>query len=184
MCLLPRSSEITRFLFDILGRSHNSKVEEVFGKFVAAMLVLGLNLAIQPVQMGIRALIVDTCPPDQQFRASAYASCSTGIGSVLGYASAFIRLSRWFPWLGDTQFKCLAVLASSALGSTIVVTLFTIKESVQSRSKGIKRGLGVRRVLRQVMACARLMPLDVRGICKVQFFSWMGWFPFLFYITT
>ncbi|GAB7355659.1 hypothetical protein MBLNU459_g6371t1 [Dothideomycetes sp. NU459] len=28
------------------------------------------------------------------------------------------------------------------------------------------------------------MPIAIRRVCRVQFFSWIGWFPFLFYATS
>src|SRR5690554_5972486 len=30
----------------------------------------------------------------------------------------------------------------------------------------------------------RKLPAEIQRICNVQFFAWMGWFPFLFYATT
>lgn len=30
----------------------------------------------------------------------------------------------------------------------------------------------------------RRLPVEIQRICNVQFFAWMGWFPFLFYSTT
>lgn len=30
----------------------------------------------------------------------------------------------------------------------------------------------------------RTLPVEIQRICNVQFFAWMGWFPFLFYSTT
>ena len=185
MCLLPWSGDLIHHLLHSFGSDHNSTAVVLPSGIVAAVLILALNVAIQPVQMGIRALIIDTCPPHQQVEAMAYSSCITGVGSVLGYASGFMNLSSWLPWLGDTQFKCLSVAASLALGSTVAVTLFVIKEKeVIFDIEGDNRGTRVFEVVRQVLHSVRLMPTGMKRVCKAQFFAWMGWFPFLFYITT
>jgi solute carrier family 45, member 1/2/4 len=148
-------------------------------------LIWALNVAIQPVQMGIRAMIVDCCPPHQQVQASAYASSITGVGSILGYASGFVNLPSFFPWLGDTQFKCLCVVASVALGSTVALSCSVIKEkSVLFEDEVIGQGIGPLTVFRQVLRSVKLMSKRMKRICTVQFFAWIGWFPFLFYITT
>ena len=183
MLLLPWSGDFICSLFS-LDEGQETAALTLRG-IVAASLIWGLNVAIQPVQMGIRALIVDACPLDQQVQASAYASCITGVGSILGYASGFVKLPRLFPWFLDTQFKCLCVIASVALGSTVILTCSTIKErKVIFDDDGIVKSVGVLGVFKQVIRSVKMMSSKMRRICAVQFFSWLGWFPFLFYITT
>jgi solute carrier family 45 protein 1/2/4 len=179
MCLLPWSAEIVHEIFC------KTDAAILVTKIVAATLILGLNVAVQPLQMGIRALIVDACPPHQQVQAVAYASCITGVGSILGYSSGFMKLPLLLPFFGNTQFKCLSAIASLALGSTVAVTLITIKEKkVVFEGTGTNTGVGIVGVFKQVLKSAKLMSGDMKRVCKVQFFAWMGWFPFLFYITT
>jgi len=178
MCLLPWSAEIVHELFC------STKAANFVTKLLAATLILGLNVAVQPLQMGIRTLIVDACPPHQQVQAVAYASCITGVGSILGYSSGFMKLPILLPWFGNTQFKCLSAIASLALFSTVAVTLITIEEKkVVFDGAGSNCGVGIG-VFKQVLKSAKLMSPDMKRVCKVQFFAWMGWFPFLFYITT
>jgi solute carrier family 45 protein 1/2/4 len=45
-------------------------------------------------------------------------------------------------------------------------------------------GLGVVSFFRQITAAMFRLPPQIRKVCEVQFFNWIGWFPFLFYITT
>lgn len=179
MCLLPWSAEIVHGIFC------KTDAAVLVTKILAATLILGLNIAVQPLQMGIRALVVDACPPHQQVQAVAYASCITGVGSILGYSSGFMKLPLLLPFFGNTQFKCLSAIASLALGSTVAVTLFTIKEKkVIFDGAGANTGVGIVGVFKHVLKSAKLMSGDMKRVCKVQFFAWMGWFPFLFYITT
>ena len=185
MLLLPWTGEIVSCLFNGFGNNAQSTAAFVVRGLVAASLIWGLNIAIQPVQMGTRALICEACPSHQKLQATAYSSCITGIGSVFGYASGFVNLPLLLPWLGDTQFKCVCVVASLSLGVTIAVTLYVVQErELIVADEDMKTGLGVFNVFRQVYTCVVGMPEDMKMVCKVQFFAWVGWFPFLFYVTT
>src|SRR6186713_3054672 len=61
---------------------------------VAAIFVWTLNFAIQPLQGGLRALIVDCNPPEQMDVANAWASRMVSAGSLIGYGSGFFDLPR------------------------------------------------------------------------------------------
>jgi solute carrier family 45 protein 1/2/4 len=152
---------------------------------VASAWIWALNIAIQPVQAGIRALIVDCCPPGQQVQANAYASCIICLGTVLGYASGFVSLPNTLPWLGNTQFKGLCVVASVALCLTVAATCLVVKEEIfVTNNQNLDSGSGVFAVFGQILTTAKTMPSKIRRVCMVQFFAWLGWFPFLFYVTT
>lgn len=151
---------------------------------MAAAWIWALNIAIQPVQGGLRAIIVDCVPPKQQVRACAYASSSAGIGSILGYTAGYISLPKYLPWLGDTQLKGLCLIASVALGSTVAITCFTAKEKCfVDLDAGLKKQ-SFAETFRQIFRNLETCPRNIRKICMVQFFAWIGWFPFLFYITS
>jgi solute carrier family 45 protein 1/2/4 len=87
--------------------------------------------------------------------------------------------------LGDTQFKVLCVIASIALSLTLLISCLSIKER-DPRLEGppASDNPGLFAFFRQVFSAVRRLPPQIRMICEVQFFSWIGWFPFLFYITT
>ena len=44
--------------------------------------------------------------------------------------------------------------------------------------------MGVISFFRQVSTSLIRLPLQIRRVCEVQFFNWMSWFTYLFYITT
>lgn len=44
--------------------------------------------------------------------------------------------------------------------------------------------IGALDIFKQIFSTARNLPPRVAAICWVQFFCWLGWFPFLFYSTT
>jgi solute carrier family 45 protein 1/2/4 len=77
------------------------------------------------------------------------------------------------------------VVASFALGLTVAVSLSVIKDKkVAFDDEEMKTGVGFIDVFRQVLRSVTCMPRDMKRVCKVQFFAWLGWFPFLFFITT
>jgi solute carrier family 45, member 1/2/4 len=109
----------------------------------------------------------------------------TGVGNVLGYIFGYLNLPQYFSFFGNTQFKVLVVLASIALGTTVFVSIFSIKErNPQLDSAPRDYDEGVLAFFKQVFSSMRRLPPQIRKVCEIQFFHWIGWFPFLFYITT
>ena len=185
MLALPWTADVNGFLFSRFGGDVEGRAAVVVRGMIATCWIWALNISIQPVQAGIRALVVDSCPPKQQVQASAYASCITGVGSIFGYSSGFIPLPQVLPWLGNTQFKGLCAIASLALGSTVAVTCSIVDERIYAlHGVELRQQSGVVAVFRQILRRLRRMPRMIKRVCTVQFFAWMGWFPFLFYITT
>ena len=143
------------------------------------------SLTFSLVQAGIRAFIVDNAPAHQQESANAWASRITGVGNVLGYVFGYINLPKHFPFFGNTQFKVLSLFASIALSSTLLISCLSIRERDPRLEGPPSNGNpGLFAFFGQVYASIRRMPPQIRKVCEVQFFSWIGWFPFLFYITT
>lgn len=185
MLALPWTADVSAFLFPLFGADVRGRAAVIARGITAAAWIWALNASIQPIQAGIRALVVDSCPPKQQVQASAYASCATGVGSVVGYASGFVPLPQVLPWLGDTQFKGLCVIASVALGSSVAITcLAVVENTVEPKAEVIREEHGVVAAFNQIFTKLRTLPRPIQRVCVVQFFAWMGWFPFLFYITT
>ena len=96
-----------------------------------------------------------------------------------------MRLPKLLPFLGDTQFKALCVIASISLASTVGISCAYVRERDPRLDGSVEESrLGVVAFFRQVFKAMRRLPPRIRAICQVQFFAWIGWFPFLFYITT
>ena len=80
----------------------------------------------------------------------------------------------------------LCVFASFALVGTVAISSLTIHERDPrlDQPPGFEKSKGVLSFFRQIFrSVVRLSP-QVRKVCEVQFFNWIGWFPFLFYSTT
>jgi solute carrier family 45 protein 1/2/4 len=160
---------------------------------VGVALIFCVYISIQPVQGGTRALIAEACPSNQQQEANAWVSRISGLASVLGYLSAYLDLPQYMSWFGDTQFKNLSVLASLSLALSVGLTCTYV---VEERSTGYTNTISndeemelnlryrvMKRISRLFQGFATL-PRQIWYILIVQFFAWMGWFPYLFYLST
>jgi solute carrier family 45 protein 1/2/4 len=151
----------------------------------ASLFICFLNIAIQAVQCGARALIVDKCPPHQQDRANACASCMIGIGNIISYSIGSSDLSSIVLSPDESQVKGMSLLASSILGLTVWLTCVSITEDnlplLQSRTD-FKSPYALE-TLKQIFTAAKNLSALSKRVYIVQFFSWMGWFAFLTYNT-
>ncbi|KAI9810571.1 MAG: hypothetical protein M1832_001241 [Thelocarpon impressellum] len=182
---LAWAREISRGFLGVFGAAPESEGVRTSTIVVAVVFVYVLDFSINTVQAAIRAFIVDCAPTHQQESANAWAGRITGVGNILGYLAGYVDLPRIMPFFGRTQFQVLCVIASIALGSTVLVSCLFVPER-DPRLEGAapaSRG-GVLAFFRQVFSSIRRLPPQIRAVCAVQFFAWIGWFPFLFYITT
>jgi len=140
-----------------------------------------LNAAIRPVQAGLRALIVDSCPAEQQIQATSITSCMIIIGGAIGYGCGFLDIPEGPIWVEHTQFKGLCIIASISLGLTVAITSTVVLEKTQPQ---MSQNFKYRHIYQEILRTFRLLPRRFKAVCIVQFFSWLTWFPFLFSITT
>ncbi|KAJ2254248.1 hypothetical protein GGI13_002271 [Coemansia sp. RSA 455] len=147
-----------------------------------------LDFAINCIQASMRALIVDSLPTSRQDAGTAWASRMIGAGNVAGYLMGFLDLVHLLPFLGSTHMQVLTSIASLALVATVSITCYFTTETPLARlptqlrtsdsSSGSLRALGA------IFTSIRSLPKAIKGVCRIQLFSWIGWFPFLFYGTT
>ena len=128
---------------------------------------------------------MDNAPTHQQESANAWASRLTGVGNMLGYIFGYINLPGILPFLGKTRFQILCAIASLALGITLFVSCYYIKER-DPRLDGppASEKLGIVSFFKHVFKSIRYLPPQIAKVCEVQLAAWVGWFPFLFYATT
>ncbi|RDW87905.1 MFS general substrate transporter-43 [Coleophoma crateriformis] len=185
MCLLGQAwaQELTSAVTCLVGGDHQSKLVANVTAAMAVLLVIALNIAIQPVQGCLRAFIVDSCPKDQQDTANAWAGRIISIANVSSYFCGSIDLPSSLPFLGHTQFQVLCSITSIWLAISIAITCWMTKDPPIIRNKtGMANDEGLLRKLGRLITSFRQLPLQVQRVCAVQFFAWMGWFPFLFYM--
>ena len=151
---------------------------------LATVLVYTMNASIQPIQAGLRSIIIENCPAHQQAEAAAWTSVLMGVGNTFGYFCGSTELPDLFGLRRLTQFQCLCLIASLALVITTSINC-TIKEDYSARSLPVRlERTGIKVICRDLIHTYRFMPRKVRKVCQIQFCAWMGWFPFLFYSTT
>lgn len=183
------------------GSSTDARFREEPVRAVAAYMtvffIVSLNIALQPLQGGLRALTADVCPRAQQPTATAVAGAVVSASNILSYAVGFVDLRRIAVLQalgGDSQFAMLCILTSGTLAVSVGLTCLGVRErSALDDDDGLythsaaARGSPYNTVRAQLWyLCTSFprLPRQVQQVFKVQFFSWMGWFPFLFYATT
>ncbi|KAI9879696.1 MAG: hypothetical protein M1830_007643 [Pleopsidium flavum] len=107
------------------------------------------------------------------------------IGHLVGYGAGTLDLVEVFgTTLGDTQFKQLTVIAAAALLFAVGVTSYAVKERILISARDSDAKSGAVRMITQILRTTFHLPARIQAICWVQFWAWIGWFPFLFYSTT
>lgn len=185
LMLLAWTREIVGGIFHVFGVPRDSRFIANAAILFAVLLIYVLDFSINVIQAAIRAFIVDNAPTHQQDSANAWASRLTGVGSIIGYLFGYVNLPKYLWFFGDSQFKVLCFVASTALATTLLISCITIKER-DPRLEGdpVEQKSGVLAFFNHLRHAVRRLPPQIRKICIVQCWAWLGWFPFLFYTTT
>lgn len=113
------------------------------------------------------------------------ASRMVSIGHLIGYAVGTLDLVKIFGTsLGDTQFKKLTIVAALGLLVAVGTTSYAVTERVLIAGKAADANYGGIKIIKQITQTTMQLPPRIQAICWAQFWSWIGWFPFLFYSTT
>lgn len=181
---LPRTGLLVDFMFKAFGGPTDGRAAILTKRVVATAWIWVLNIAMQPVQVGLKALVVDCCPRKQHPSAQAYSSCTSAIGAIYGYASGFLPLKAFGTLFGKSQFEVISVTTSLALGLTVLITCLNVKEAKPATNEVLGKKISGFATVRHAVNSIRSMPFMVKEILRVQFFAWIGWFLFLFYVTS
>lgn len=126
---------------------------------------------------------MDVAPPEHQNQANTWAGIMIGFGNILGYFMGFVNLPEWFPFLGTTQMKALCMLATAWFSITLFITCMFINEKRFEQDE-FEQSRPWFYPLQDFYHALYDLPEPVQNVCNVQFWSWLGWFPFLFYSTS
>ncbi|RFU26434.1 hypothetical protein B7463_g9911, partial [Scytalidium lignicola] len=173
--------EIVGGALGVFGADRDSQFSKTSIIVVATLLVYILDFSINTVQAGIRAFILDCAPSHQQEAANAMASRVVGVGNIIGYVAGYTNLPRYFWFFGKTQFQILCLIASIALGSTVILSSATIKERDPRHDPLPPGKMGFVSFFKSLFKSIRRLPPQTRKVCEVEFFAWVGFFPMLFY---
>ncbi|KAK4961017.1 hypothetical protein LTR10_001506 [Elasticomyces elasticus] len=110
----------------------------------------------------------------------------TGIGHMMMYGLGALDLDSLLGgFLGDTQFKKVCAIAAVAMVIAQGISCWAVTERVYvGDTTTVQRSDGILTILRQIYSTTMNVPERIQAICMVQYWSWIGWFPFLFYGST
>lgn len=153
---------------------------------LAVLTIYALDFAINAVQACCRSLIVDTLPISKQQAGSAWASRMGASGNIIGYLVGSIDLVNWLPaWIGgETQFKKMTVISTLGLFAGVGTTCYAVTERRLLTPSTDGTSESAFSVLSSLWHRTIHLPPRIQAVCWVQFWSWIGWFPFLFYSST
>ena len=167
----------------------SSIVQHDFGDWVPIVLVIGgfyiLDFCINVVQAAARALIVDQLPLQYQQSGNSWASAMISLGNICGYLAGSIELVSVMVF-AQTQMKALVLLAILVLVVCVGITCAYVREEpsdLASRCQLRRRTTGFANPFKSLMSSMRLFPTTLKLVLLVQFFAWVGWFPFNFFLT-
>ncbi|PVU84982.1 hypothetical protein BB560_007197 [Smittium megazygosporum] len=132
----------------------------------------------------LRALPIDILPAHSQLSASTWNSFMTGVGSVFGFLVGYYDLSNYFSFIKVSQFQGLVLISSIILMVVISITCVFIKETPIPAQPNFKLNLSPKSIYYKLVSDYYSVPQRIRDVCYIQFFSWLGWFPFLFYCSS
>lgn len=184
LLFLAWTKEIVGGILSLFGadtESHGVKITVIVTAVIGVYL---LDFAINTVQAALRAFIVDCGPAHQQEAANSMASRMTGIGNIIGFIAGYVNLKKPLWFLGDTQFKILCAIASLALGSTVLLSAAIIKERDPRLEGPPRKKHSIFLFFFTLLKSIKRLPPQIKRVCQVQFFGWVGFFPLLFYTSS
>ena len=115
----------------------------------------------------------------------------TGAGHLIGYLIGTFNVGalaeRIFGVADNQQFKVMTIVSASALLIAVGVTSNAVTERILLPSSDVttkSKADSMFGVLKLLLHRTFNLPPRIQAICWVQFWTWIGWFPFLFYGST
>lgn len=153
----------------------------VVSRMIAGVSIYSLNLALQPLQLGLRASVVDNFSPEQQPVANLWINRFSALGSAF---VTFVAL------VYSPVFWNLTIVVASILAMLLGIVAFTITGNHTSpRTRhGDAEFPEPKTTLKwhvsQLLKKASKLPPVTRYTCRVQIVSWFAWFLVLHYTSS
>ena len=149
------------------------------------LLVIGLGCAVQPLQIGLRCLVVDQTPSHQHGIVGAWVTFLTGAGAIITFFFGSLdlhHLSRSTAF--QSSFLGLALIAACSLIATVGVALVYAKEWTHGPGRYVECQSSCANLLGHLRTTSEKLSRSSKVVYSIQAWAWMVWFPFLFYTTT
>ena len=143
--------------------------------------VCGLNIAMQPFQSGTRAFVIDSCPANQQAQASEWCSQFNGLGGVITHIVGFAAFRECAAHPG-ADFKLLSCIGTFLLILMIIACTIILEKPIEV--DGVDDDITAWAIMSGLWSTFKKLPPTTRKVYKIQYFSWLAWFPVLYYTTT
>jgi len=158
--------------------------------WLAVLSIYFIDFSVNAAMACSRAILVDTLPTSEQELGNAWAGRMATLGSIAGFFIGNIKLPALFPIFGKTQLQILSILSAILLFVTNGTTVYSVSERVlvepppkRSPTGENLTSFGMLRTVQDIWRNALTLPYVIMRICMIQFLSWIGWFPVLFYTT-
>lgn len=159
--------------------------ERVLRCVLAFIWIWVLNISIQSAQMGIRTSIVESCSREQQGPATAWSGVAVAVGNLCGYLLNTLEINRVPIFGAMTPFQSLCVIVSSLL--VFLASLTCILAPRPSIALPAGKRLRLRHLAREAVQTITgelgSPPKVIKQLFEIQFYSWMAWFPVMYYQT-
>lgn len=150
------------------------------GLLIAAILIWVIDACINIAQGPYRSLIPDVVPKEQHANANSYISLAIGLGSVIAMIVApLLKFIFNYQMPIEAQF----LMAGIAFTLAMIWTCLTIKEKSTLKSESVTSEQGEKQSFGQSLKEFFLLSPEVKKICLMQFFTWIGMMCLLIYIT-
>lgn len=176
--LFPNSAGIS----DLIAKIFHINMPSWGGLLVAAILIWVIDACINIAQGPYRSLIPDVVPPEQHAQANSYISLAIGLGSVVAMAVApFLKFAFNYQMPTKAQF----LMSGLAFALAMIWTCLTIKEKSslnQTTEENTENPVKKQSFWESLKEFFLLSP-EVKKICTMQFFTWIGMMCLLIYFT-
>lgn len=176
LLLFPHSAGLS----DIIGKVLHIHMPVWGGLFIAAIMIWIIDACINIAQGPYRSLIPDVVPSEQHAQANSYISLATGLGSVIAMAVApFLKFAFNYQMSIPAQF----VMAGVAFVLAMVWTCLTIREKSSINNDDDAKVDAQKQSFWESLKDFFLLSPEVKKICTMQFFTWIGMMCLLIYFT-
>lgn len=153
------------------------------GLLIAALLIWVIDACINIAQGPYRSLIPDVVPKEQHAQANSYISLAIGLGSVIAMVVA-PALKFFFDY--QMSISAQFIMAGLAFALAMLWTCLMIKEKSTIQEDESVRSAQNDQSSQSFWHSMKeffLLSPEVKKICTMQFFTWIGMMCLLIYVT-
>lgn len=157
-----------------------------FTALIGILGIMGIDISVNSLSAAHRALTMDVLGPEEQDIASAWSTRYGNAGSLIGYMLGLLDLPKIFGFTGFSDHLALLCICAIVFVLLTHASLFVfLRESVltnPNRPRTLAQSIA--NIPVDLYRCGRTLPPALWDLLVIQFFSWLAWFPVLYYAAT